>query len=42
MSEKYVDASTKKYVRKNGLKEGELDTNMFEFCKKLMKMTTKL
>ena len=23
----------KKYVRKNGLKEGELDTSMFEFCK---------
>ena len=34
MSEKYVDASTKKICKKEWTKRGELDTNMFEFCKK--------
>ena len=32
LPERYVDTSTKKICKKNGLK-GELDTNMFEFCK---------
>ena len=33
ISEKFVDASTKKICKKKWTKRGELDTNMFEFCK---------